>query len=156
MKLALSDKLDWDVFLVIFRWESYANEKAFLRYVGECIATQSSVRQNGLLFSPRHRKTRVALVKANENKANPETDDVCIENGNQSYMEYQVLAGYNGFDHFFERSSINEANLVTMVISSLKAMIVGSLPKAVFEARTLTGSESFFLLICLDANFCIV
>ena len=37
---------------------------------------QSSARQNGLLFLPRYRMTRVALVKAAKNKANPATDEV--------------------------------------------------------------------------------
>ena len=36
---------------------------------------QSSARQNGLPFSPRHSTIRVALVKATKNKANPATDD---------------------------------------------------------------------------------
>ena len=39
------------------------------------VQDQSSARQNGLPFSPRHRTIRVALVKATKNKANPATDE---------------------------------------------------------------------------------
>ena len=39
-------------------------------------------RQNGLPFSPRHRTTIVALVKATKNKANLATDEVHMENRN--------------------------------------------------------------------------
>ena len=31
-------------------------------------------------FSPRHRRTKVALVEATKYKANPATDEVCVEN----------------------------------------------------------------------------
>ena len=41
---------------------------------------ESSGRQNGLPFSPRHRTTIVALVKATKNKANLATDEVHMEN----------------------------------------------------------------------------
>ena len=37
---------------------------------------KSSARQNGLSFLPWYRTTRVALVKATKNKANPTTDEV--------------------------------------------------------------------------------
>ena len=39
------------------------------------VQDQSSARQNGLPFSPRHRTIRFALVKATKNKANPATDE---------------------------------------------------------------------------------
>ena len=41
---------------------------------------ESSGRQNGLPFSPRHKTTIVALVKATKNKANLATDEVHMEN----------------------------------------------------------------------------
>ena len=41
---------------------------------------ESSGRQNGLPFSPRHRTTIVALVKATKNKANLANDEVHMEN----------------------------------------------------------------------------
>ena len=44
---------------------------------------QSSARQNGFIpFSPRHRTTDVALVKATKEKANLATDQVHMENWN--------------------------------------------------------------------------
>ena len=63
-------------------WRNLNESEQSMHATQVFVQGESSGRQNGLPFSPRHRTTIVALVKATKNKANLATDEVHMENRN--------------------------------------------------------------------------
>ena len=61
-------------------WRNLNESEQSMHATQVFVQGESSGRQNGLPFSPRHRTTIVALVKATKNKANLATDEVHMEN----------------------------------------------------------------------------
>ena len=63
-------------------WRNLNESEQSMHATQVFVQGESSGRQNSLPFSPRHRTTIVAPVKATKNKANLATDEVHMENRN--------------------------------------------------------------------------